>query len=243
MRPYSKLRNIGGGPATDRPGRRSGLLASGALHLLVLLALFWFATRPPADPAAPRRGESLIALGDSSGERKPVPPPRPVRRPAHAVARTTIPVLAEPDLEPAGAAGQECALAQQAAEAIERDPVAMAELAALPPGVRSPADAVMLWNGEWLNAGALPAGIDPDSLRRVVEQVVAAAPAECRETVSTGPQFIPVPEKERTTMLVIGSGAWRWSDLTAAPAQCPAQAGAVCPPVPSPATIDGATHA
>lgn len=109
----------------------------------------------------------------------------------------------------------------------------MAELAALPPGVRSSADAVMLWNGKWFDQDIpvpAPTGAVPTSgsLRLAIETMVAAAPEGCRDEAMVGPEFVQVSEGDRTTLLAIGSGAWRWSDLLPLPAICPAGDPALC---------------
>jgi hypothetical protein len=99
----------------------------------------------------------------------------------------------------------------------------MAELEALPAQARTQADAVMLWDGGWLqSASALsPAPADTPNgsvltlgqLRRVVEQELRKAQTECRNAMVTGPQFIALPGVRRTTIIVVGSGQWRWEDL------------------------------
>lgn len=89
----------------------------------------------------------------------------------------------------------------------------MAEIDALPPDVRTSADAILLWNGQWLDPGATSADPNKGSLRRVVEGIVAGMPGECRGVPERGPQFIPVPKGDRTVMIVIGSGAWHWDDM------------------------------
>ena len=55
------------------------------------------------------------------------------------------------------------------------------------------------------------------ALKRVVTDTVLALPAECQEVQTAGPQLIPIPEPGRTTMVVIGSGLWRWSSLLEPP--------------------------
>ena len=86
----------------------------------------------------------------------------------------------------------------------------------------------LCWNGQWLDLGGTAAGIGWGSLRRVVEQVVDAAPAECRNAEALGPWFIPIPEGDRTVTIVIGSGIWHWADLIASSADCPVAASAAC---------------
>jgi hypothetical protein len=99
----------------------------------------------------------------------------------------------------------------------------MAALAALPVGLRTEADAVMLWNGSWQpdNAPVLAsftASEGPlEPVKNVVLTALNASPADCLNVEIIGPQIIPVQEPGRTTMLVVGSGVWRWSSVVDAP--------------------------
>ena len=54
-------------------------------------------------------------------------------------------------------------------------------------------------------------------LKRVVTEAILALPVDCQGVETAGPQLIPIPEPGRTTMVVIGSGLWRWSDLIELP--------------------------
>jgi hypothetical protein len=207
--------------------RRSALLlAIVAAHLLILwlaLLLTGFTGRLP-----PRA--KTLAVFDVSDVETPDAPAKPAEhvqvskiRPQLLVP-TTITIDAPPASAGSGT-GQGCGMAGVLAKGISENPEAMAAVAALPRDVRSDADAVMLWNGTWLNTGhsAALAGVplvsamtgqDPVAvLKTVILATLAAAPAECREVESLGPQLIAVAEPGRTTMLVIGSGAWRWASL------------------------------
>ena len=216
--------------------RRIVLLAAIiAVHVLIIV---WLMSQPPAERKSEAHGETLITISSSSGDRAATEPQKPAERPRVAVRAPLPPPLipmpslsaAAPDI--AGAAGVQgggspCQLAADAALAIQHDPVAMAELAALPPGVRSEADAVMVWNGVWFDqapAAAVSVGaVAPKGrLHLAIEEIVAAAPAQCRDEAMVGPVFVPVPEGERSIMLAIGSGMWRWSDLLPRTATCPA---------------------
>lgn len=200
------------------------LIAIITVHLLVLL---WLFTRPMTEQVRRDSGGDLVLVSVSDGKRAATPPTVPKPPPAIVfpapaiILPTSLPTPAEQqNWSQAGQSGG-CALAARSAEAIARDPAAMAELAALAPAYRTSADAVMLWNGEWLadTPGSIASPATP-SLRRVVEQVVAEASPECRAEPTNGPQFIAIPEQGRTTTLVIGSGAWRWSDLLAISPAC-----------------------
>ena len=207
--------------------RRSALLlAIVAAHLLLLwlvLLLTGFTGRP-----LPRA--KALAVFDVSEVEKPDAPAKPAERVrvSKVQPQLLVPTVLTVDAPPAAAgsgAGQGCGMAAVLAKGISESPEAMAAVAALPKAVRSEADAVMLWNGTWLDTGqasvlsAVPvlsmiADQGPVmTLKTVILATLAAAPAECREVESLGPQFIPVSEPGRITMLVIGSGAWRWSSL------------------------------
>ena len=220
-------------------GRGALLLAIVAAHLLVLwlvLLLTGFTGRAPA------RAKTL-AVFDVSEVEKPDAPAKPAEqvRVSKVQPQLLVPTTLTIDAPPAAAGsgtGQGCGMAGVLAKGISESPEAMAAVAALPKEVRSETDAVMLWNGTWLDTGqasvlsAVPVlsaltGQDPvTALKTVILATLAAAPAECREVESLGPQFIPIAETGRTTMLVIGSGAWRWSSLIEPDADPLATAGA-----------------
>ena len=207
--------------------RRSALfLAIVAAHLLILwlvLLLTGFTGRP-----LPRA--KALAVFDVSEVEQPDAPAKPaeqvqVSKIQPQLLLPTILTIAAPPAAAGSGTGLGCGMAGLLAQGISENPEAMAAVAALPKAVRSDADAVMLWNGTWLETGqtsvlsAVPvlseiAGQDPvTTLKTVILATLAAAPAECREVESLGPQLIPIAEPGRTTMLVIGSGAWRWSTL------------------------------
>ena len=207
-------------------GRSGLLLTIIAAHLLVLwlvLLLTGFTGRPPP------RAKSL-AVFDVSEVEQPDAPAKPAEQVqvSKIQPQLLVPTVLTIDAPPAAAGsgtGQGCGMAGLLAKGISASPEAMAAVAALPKTVRSETDAVMLWNGTWLDTGqasvlsAVPVlseftGQDPVSaLKTVILATLATAPADCREVESLGPQFIPIAETGRTTMLVIGSGAWRWSSL------------------------------
>lgn len=214
--------------------RRIVLLAAIiAVHCLIIALLI---SQSPAERKSEANGETLITISSASGDRAATEAQKPVALPPAAVrAPVPPPLIPMPSLsaempEIGGAAGVQgggsaCQLTADAALAIQHDPVAMAELAALPPGVRSEADAVMVWNGVWFDqapavAVSLGAGAPAGGLHLAIERIVAAAPARCRDEDIVGPVFVPIPEGDRTIMLAIGSGVWRWSALLPQPSVC-----------------------
>lgn len=232
-----------GAPSFDGPRSRriTLLVAIIAVHFLIIA---WLTIRPPTEQVRAVRGETLITVSASSGDIASAQPQRPAERPRAAVhAPMPPPLIPMPSFSSAApevggvtgvqGGGNSCQLSADAAAAIQQDPVAMAELAALPPGVRSEADAVMLWNGAWFDQappvwGPTAAVEATGGLHSAIERIVAAAPARCRDEEIIGPVFVPIPEGERTTMLAIGSGVWRWSDLLPASPTCLSNEPAQC---------------
>ena len=235
--PYFRLSFIKQSPPSRDTARRLVLLiAIVTLHLLVIR---WLASSPPEWIAHPATEDvftvSLVNGSDTPAEIMPTKAESRIATPfpiptvlATMPAADASPLSGAGSASPGGETGDGCTLARDAGEAIGQDPFAMAELEALPPSVRTSADAVMLWNGQWLDLGVMAAGIGRGSLRRVVEQVVENAPAECRNAEAIGPQFIPVLEGERTVTIVIGSGVWHWADLVASSADCLVADAAAC---------------
>lgn len=232
-------------PSRNRLQRGALLLTIVGLHLLFVL---WLLRGPSSMPVA-RPAVSVFTITAPTGRRRAAPSmprhvahlpdsavPVPMIRGRLPGGRAPAPGGVEASVAAAPAAPG-CALARDAGRAIEQDPAAMAELGALPPAVRSASDAVMLWNGQWLEPGTLPATIDPGALRRVVTGVAAAAPEQCRLTATTGPEFIPVADGDRTVMIVVGSGIWQWADLVTATGDC-MRAATPCSAAEQPAPDD-----
>lgn len=221
--------------ARERRTRLGLVVSLISVHVLLFV---WLASQ--REPAAAARSDSLAIIG-LSPDLTPDPPKQtkvrpPVPTKLHPIIELT-PLLSTdlatmtPDpavSESAGGAGG-CALPEQIRNAILADPASLAELAALPAGLRTDADAVMLWNGQWFDPGPLPDGAT-GPVRQLVETLVAAAPIECRVTKWTGPQFIAITQGNRSTMLVVGSGSWKWQDLIDQPSNCTVSGPSNCLP-------------
>ena len=204
-----------------RTRRATTLSAVVGGHLLLLALLL--STRPPVAP--PQVGGSLQTFVVSEKRGAPAAPSaaEPRETPAPEPKPSPI-VLPTPPLPPGGAqtsgttAGTGvieggCAVAAMLGRAIETDPAALAALLALPPEARTTADAVLVWNGTWLPAPLADGTDSLNGIRQIIEQSFAASPPECVEATIAGPQFIPVAADNRTIMLVVGTGSWRWKDL------------------------------
>ncbi len=184
-----------------------------ALHAIVLVALLARRTPPPPKPPSV---EAIVLRIIEARPHAPVAPPPPpdVRNPVLAQLAPVPPtfVIAEtaPRIEawPSGT----CSPLDAIGRALAADPRARAAIADAPPGVRSEAGAIALWNGAWASAAATGAApLAP--LREMVERTLAAAPRECLDTAETGPRLVPVHDAARPTLIVLGSGVWRWRDL------------------------------
>ena len=129
-----------------------------------------------------------------------------------------------------GGAGDSCRLAEWLQNVLATDPEVVAALARVPPASRSVANALMLWDGRWVaTLDRSGADLMAPVRRRLVEGLLAA-PEGCREDLIQGPRFIAVAEPQPATVLAVGSGIWRWSDLLQGPLMSPDDGRAASPP-------------
>lgn len=222
--------------ASARPSRRSRALLVIGLVVAHLGLILLIALQRSAAPRPAQGGMALIAVSADPAPATP-PPAHPIKTPAPprlVLVQTDLALPPASSATPSAAPGDgsSCALAIESSGAILASSAALAELAAFPAGVRTPADAVMMWDGGWLDPGPLPQGVSAGAIRQIIEQVVASAPPDCRDRPQVGPQFLPIRETGRTTMLVIGSGAWRWADLIEPNPACTVDKPTQCAPPP-----------
>jgi hypothetical protein len=87
----------------------------------------------------------------------------------------------------------------------------------IPAQARSVANAVLLWDGHWVDASTVggPASLAP--IQSTVLLAVAAAPPTCQAELVRGPRLITVGDTRDTTVLAFGSGEWRWGDILTSP--------------------------
>lgn len=110
------------------------------------------------------------------------------------------------------AAGQPCQLTAWLQQALQADPQVQAALAQIPRPARSVANALMLWNGTWIEPLA-KASTGVETLRQAFMSGIRSAPEACRDQVIHGPELILLSDGVGTTVLAVGSGEWRWADL------------------------------
>lgn len=197
------------------------LLGVLAAHCLLVLLLVLGRRAPEAIRVS--SGLQVLSLDNKPGvPAKPaaarsVTPEPPKPAPAPTALTAPPPVMA--GVAAGGVVGASvgvdggCAMSAAIARAIEADAPAAAALLALPPEVRTSADAVMIWNSGWLSAPAADGSDGLLPVRQVIERVFAASETQCVEAKITGPQFIPISVGDRTMMLVVGSGDWAWKEM------------------------------
>lgn len=117
----------------------------------------------------------------------------------------------------AGGAQDECRLGVVLAGRMQSDTSLSEHLVALPRDARSVANAVMLWDGGWVPARAPDAESAMAGVRAALRQAAVGLEAACLEEMQTGPNLLTVVIDKGATVLVVGSGAWRWSDVLETP--------------------------
>jgi hypothetical protein len=110
------------------------------------------------------------------------------------------------------AAGSACDLTRWLQAALQDDPRVRDALARIPRPARSVANAIMLWDGAWV-APRATATVDLETVRRAVINGVSAAPEACKSQIAQGPELLSLTDETGTTVVVVGSGIWRWAEL------------------------------
>ena len=215
-------------------------LMFGALVVAQILVIGWLMRSPAPLVVKKPMVFQVTALGNLPGSEsltressdghmsRELAPPANVHKasPISLPSASTIAAAAAKSAKGA-VAGSGCSIAGKVGDAITHNPAALEQLAALPPEMRSVANAVFVWNGEWLigpraspNSDSTGTVTIDNPLQKTIESAVASAATECRAAQMSGPAFIAVQEDTRSTMLVIGSGVWRWDQLQ--PTECDA---------------------
>ncbi len=119
------------------------------------------------------------------------------------------------------AAGGACDLTGPVQAALQSSEGVTTNLPRIPRGGRSVANAIMVWNTDWVAADAKLDATALATIRDVVAGTIAAASPACRLQPQGGPRLIVLSGVRENTVLAMGSGMWRWQDLldTARPPQ------------------------
>ena len=148
----------------------------------------------------------------------PKPPPEvaplaaaaapPAERPGDGESRVGEGELASASRAGAGGAGGDCDMAGRLQRALRKDRMVRAAVAS----ATADGGAIRVWNGAWVRHP----GQDGGGLAGVREAIlweVGFAPAACRSEPVRGLVLISLGEGAGAGRLVLGRGAWRWSDL------------------------------
>jgi hypothetical protein len=165
----------------------------------------------PADPIKPRSVLAIVSdiLSIPLPEHSATPTP---------LAPAPSPVMARAIAQASGAPGAACDIAGAVETALRADPVTHGAVLLIPTKAGAAANAVMLWNGQWIAPGEVGGAAAFDTLRIAIRQIVAAAQPECRDAEIVGPRFMLIPDGGATLVVVFGTASWRWSELLVDPA-------------------------
>ena len=179
-------------------------------HAAVLgVALFGPVAAAPAPPVA---ALSLIAVA------APAVAPPPALPPIVESAITTPVAAPEFAVEPVAApesAG--CELAGDIETALRQNLGVPLAVGLIPATARSVANSLILWNGQWISAGAVGGDAALLPIQRIVRDRISNAPAGCQAATIVGPRLLMVPEGNGMIVLAFGSGVWSWSQLLVRP--------------------------
>jgi len=109
--------------------------------------------------------------------------------------------------------GRGCVLTENVQANLRADSRVRHALALIPANARSVSNALLLWDGQWIDASTVGGAAALDPIRAVVAATVRAAPTDCRKAAVTGPRLLFIDTGEQTQILAFGSGQWAWDQL------------------------------
>ena len=112
-----------------------------------------------------------------------------------------------------GGAATNCRIADFLQTVLQTNSDVHIALGLMPPGVKSVANAVLLWDGRWIDGETVGGATVFDPIHTAVVAGVSNAPAACQMELVRGPRLITVGDSHNTTVLAFGSGEWRWADV------------------------------
>ncbi len=164
---------------------------------------------PPtaSDPIKPRTVLQVVSdiLAIPLPEHSVTPQPL-VSSPTPTVIQAATPASGSP--------GAACDIGGAVQVALRSDPAAHQAVTLIPRPDRSAANAVMMWNGQWIDPAEVGGAASFSTVRTSIRQIVAAADPGCRDQELVGPRFMLIPDAEGAMIVVaVGNATWRWSDL------------------------------
>ncbi len=198
--------------------RKTAAMLSLAVHFALAAVLLGQHPQPVGRRPA---GMTLITVS------APAPSPARTYTRPRTVSRTPTPLALTPVVDtvprppvrsaigaPAAATGVACDLTDPVQAALRNDPHVLAQLPAIPVDRRSVANAVALWNQDWVRIDDARAQAAIAPVRETVLRVVEAATDDCRNQIQAGPRLIYLSDGNgQTTIFALGSGQWTWQQV------------------------------
>ena len=210
------------------PARPSAVAETSAINVSLFDGKALLASqKPPAPPSppAPRRPPAFTAAKLD----RPLPQPTDIE-PQYVEVHDTEPELLERDplqdpvalsvAAAAAASGQACQLTSWLQTALQNDPQVQTALSLIPRPAKSVANAVMIWDGGWVDAPR-GASVGVGAVRMALLSGIRSAPAACQTQTIRGPELMTLANGADTTVLAVGAGQWRWIDLVATAGTAP----------------------
>ncbi len=114
--------------------------------------------------------------------------------------------------EGSGSGGGDCNMTRRLQSALRKDARVQAAVADALAGSRSGGKAILVWNGDWVRHGGQE-GQGMAAVREAIVWEVGFAPKACRAEPMRGLVLISLNDTPGSASLVVGSDAWRWSDI------------------------------
>lgn len=161
-------------------------------------------------PAVPEPARAAVPM------QKPAMPLQPdivpqIEMVSSAPSALVVSMLAEADR--AALQGGACDLSGPVQAALQASSDVAQGLPTIAASQRSVANAVMLWDGTWTAAIDRLPPVALQAIRTAVTQTLSLASEQCRAQEQAGPRLLYLPGADATTVLVLGSGQWRWQDV------------------------------
>ncbi|CAN7642158.1 hypothetical protein LJR225_005002 [Phenylobacterium sp. LjRoot225] len=193
-------------------------------------------TPAPPKPAAakppPARVLRQVAVSEVPPRLVPPSPPEPPREVAVSAVALASALTAEAEAAGAGGmggtfgdgaggggdgggGGGRCDMVRRLQQALRNDASVQAAVARAPRAPGFAGRPLVVWNGDWVRHGD-EEGKGLASVRQAIAVEVAFAPRPCRVQAMRGLVLLSLTDAPGAPRLVLGAGAWRWSDLTLA---------------------------
>ncbi len=172
----------------------------------------------PSTPAKARSRAGAIEVAET-----PPPPPTDIEPQYVDVAEPDAdaaddrdpvndPVALSVSAAATNASGETCQMTAWLQQALQADPQVQAAMLRIPRPARSVANALMLWDGDWVEP-PMQTSQSVAALRAALVAGIRAAPVACQFETIRGPELISLTEGPGATILAVGSGEWRWAQL------------------------------